>query len=330
MKHCYFKNTCVTDVIQVEGFRGAFNNYILGYCVTNYLESLPLCVRLTSSPVQPFFSGLGQNSTSSCSVFEETCHNVADLFRPHFPFNLVSLSFISCSLVNADLFTLSQLIPHVQGLKMLCFAHSVICVQDGLLSVLLQLFHSNVTSLDLTGIDFTGDRSEHCYSALKKLISPPSGKLDKLSFGGTQNCDKFMSLISGSCSLSTLCIYKPESWISGLCSNTCITRLELKIVLGLEGNRLLPVIPQLMEILKFNKTLIYLGLSYFKAPHDINALRNVTDALSENSTLKNIEMRVWIIGSSASMSCDPDKYVSEFMQRWKINLDPRITWRKFP
>ena len=149
-----------------------------------------------------------------------------------------------------------------------------------------------MTSLDLTETELP----EHCYTALEKLISLPFGRIESLSF---QSSDRLMSVVSGPSSLSTLCISNPQSSISSICCNTCITRLEL---INMEPY----VAPDLVEILKCNKTLLHLKLGSFSVPSQIDALRDVTDALSENSTLQCMEVGVKLHYSAASSSDDPD------------------------
>ena len=70
-----------------------------------------------------------------------------------------------------------------------------------------------------------------------------------------------------------------------------------------------------------------LELYYFEVPDEMGALRVVTDALSENSTLQCMEVWVILPESGADSSHDPDECVSEFMQREQMKHDPRIIWR---
>ena len=312
-KYCNFTNTCIPKLHQVRSSK--FDSYTLGYCIAKYLDKnlAPLCVTLHASPVKPFLTGL--KIASSCSsVIEES--------------GLVSLSFDGCDLFDADLIILSELIPRMQSLKTLALTSCNLSKPSDLLRVLQQLSHSNVTSLKLAGTDF--GMSEDCYTALKKLISVPSGRLESLSFGRTEDCYLLMSLVSGPSSLNTLCIFQPESWISSLCSNTCITRLELSY-----EKRLYPLIPQLVEILNRNTTMLYLKLWFFNMSYDIDieALRILTDALSENSTLQCMEVWVILPGSGAR-SQDPVRYASELMRKpdsrisWKV-INPTISYTSF-
>ena len=325
MKYWVFENTSFTELVKVYmSHLSGFDSYMLGYCIANYLHGVPLYVLLESSPVQPFLSGL--KTASSCSGVIEELHisycrdvNLAE-FSALPLLHTMSLSFSCCRLVSTDLIILSQLIPHLHSLRMLGLTYNG---EDGVLSVLQQLSHSKVTSLDLRGTDFSGDTPEQCYTALSNLISLLSGKLKELYFGRTQNCDRLISLVSaGPSSLNALYILEPESCISSLSSNTCITRLELDSPVRSE-KRLSSVSHQVVEILKRNKTLLHLKLISFKFPGDIDALRVITDALSENNTLQCMEVWVLIVGES----CRSHKFASKYMQKQQINPDAQITWK---
>lgn len=80
------------------------------------------------------------------------------------------------------------------------------------------------------------------------------------------------------------------------------------------------VVSQLVEVLRTNKTLMYLLLPAFTIPGDIDVLRTIVSALHENTTLQRLGLHVQGEGSDD---------VSVYMKtHYKDITDDRITWNK--
>ena len=243
------------------------------------------------------------------------------LLPPHL---LTSLKLFDCSLTNADLIHLSELIPHMTCLKKLDISFNKITDgdQDGLLKILQQLSHSNVTTLDIkdTGLcRLLRDSPHDSYSALKQLVCPSSGKLEELWVGDYDDDDsRLASLVSAPSSLKSLELeYTSLSGhVSSLKNNTCLTKLTLLYYVWSV------LAPHIAQILEHNKTLQHLELKWF-TKHDIDAVRTIVRALPGNNTLQSIGLRISDAGD--------DDEVSRYMRTHheELTLDPRIHYRRF-
>jgi hypothetical protein len=219
---------------------------------------------------------------------------------------------------------LSELIPDLTSLKELSITHNTVTgeQQDGLLKVLQQLYHSNVTSLDIrdTGVVELLDSPHDYMSALRCLIHPSSGKLEHLGVGdyGSTGEDKLVDLLSAPSSLKSLHLATVNipSHAVYLKSNTNLTTLKLD-----SGFKLIPEdqIPAVIDIVNSNRTLKVLVLANFKARGEswIDPLRPLLRALHKNKSLQKIEIR--------TNYTDVSRYMTTHYK--ELTLDSRITWK---
>jgi hypothetical protein len=218
---------------------------------------------------------------------------------------------------------LSELIPHLTSLKELNFTHKTVTgeQQDGLLKVLQQLYHSNVTSLDIrrTGVVELLDSTHDYMSALRYLIHPSSGKLEHLGVGdvGFTGEDKLADLLSAPSSLKSLSLltYSIQQHAVYLKSNTNFTTLELH----LRSSGLLSKfeIPAVIDIVNCNRTLKVLVLDSINAKGEgwIYPLLPLISAIHKNNTLQRINIHI-------------NRDISQCMitHHEELTLDSRITW----
>ena len=169
--------------------------YALGYCLANFHTGVSWKLNMDSTHLSPFISGLRSNMSGIGQSPMSHCADVGELKSQPFR-DLTVLDLMFCTLTNADLVHLSDLIPHMTCLKKLGFRY--IKNSDGnmyhhdLLKILQQLSHSNVVSLDIfkTGFSRMLRESPHVYSsALKQLVCPSSGKLEELAVGDHEDVD---------------------------------------------------------------------------------------------------------------------------------------------
>jgi hypothetical protein len=221
---------------------------------------------------------------------------------------------------------LSELIPCLTSLKELDIAYNTLTgeQQDGLLKVLQQLYHSNVTSLDITetGVVKLLDSPHDYMSALRCLIHPSSGKLEHLGVGdyGSTGEDKLVDLLSAPSSLKSLHLatLNIPSHAVYLKSNTNLTTLKLD-----SGLQQIPEdqIPALIDIVNCNRTLKVLVLRKFNAIDEgwIDPLRPLISALHKNKSLQRIEIHTDYTG-------DVSHYMTTHHK--ELTLDSRITWKQ--
>ena len=315
----------------------ALDTYALGFCISNFHTGVSWSVKIDNHST-PFACGL-KRKTPSVGVIRELhmggcpC-NIGELSTALLPPHLLtSLTLSDCSLTNADLIHLSELITHMTCLKKLDI--SIIDEDlDGLLQILQQLSHSNVTTLNIINTGFCrllSDSPHDYYSALKQLVCPSSGKLEELSVGDDDDDDgddddddddsRLASLVSAPSSLKSLVLWHTSlsGHVSYLKNNTCLTKLTLCIWYGDCSGQA----PHIAQILEHNKTLQHLELKGF-SKHDIDAVRTIVCALPGNNTLQSIGLR--IIGAGRS-----EDEVSRYMRTHheELTLDPRIHYKQF-
>ena len=300
----------------------ALDTYALGFCISNFHIGVSWSVHIGDHST-PFACGL-KRKTPSVGVIRELdmvgcpC-NLGELSTALLPPHLLtSLTLSGCSLTNADLIHLSELIPHMTCLKKLdiCFNEISDGDHDGLLKILQQLSHSNVTTLDIVNTGFCRllrDSPHDYYSALKQLVCPSSGKLEELSVGDINADDdsRLASLISTPSSLKSLELHHTS--LSGhvpyLENNTCLTKL---IVTDYELSR---QAPHIARILEHNKTLQHFELGVFYIDDDIDDMWTIVSALPGNNSLQNIKLLTVGVGGS-------DDEVSSYMKTHHIELIP--------
>ena len=300
----------------------ALDAYALGFCISNFHTGVSWSVHMNDHST-PFVCGL-KRKTPSVGVIRELdmsrcpC-NFGELSIALLPPHLTSLSLYNCSLTNADLIHLSELIPQMTCLKKLNIHDVTNGDQDGLLKILQQLSHSNVTTLSIINTGFCRllrDSSHDYYSALKQLVCPSSGKLEELHVGDRNGDDsRLASLVSATSSLKSLELrYTSLSGhVSSLKNNTCLTKLTLW------HHDWSVQAPHIAQILEHNKTLQHLELRCFPE----SGVRTIVCALPGNNTLQSIVLHITYVGRS-------DDKVSHFMRTYheELTLDPRIHYKR--
>ena len=302
----------------------ALDLYALGYCIANFHTGVPWSV-VNQKLLTPFLCGLKTNAPSVGVIQQLHLSDSPDVHVRELPLNdLIVLRLVLVSLTDADLIYLSEHIPNMTHLKKLHISHLKKDVQsheDGLLKILQQLSHSNVTTLNITETGvcrLLKDSPHDYYSAIKALICPPSGRLEELRVcDGDGEDDTLAGLVSGPSSLKTLelCYPNLSPHVPYLMNNTCLT--TLRIAIGyLSGDDIL----HMVTIVEHNKTLQHLEFGACNVV-DIDSLRTLVGALSSNNTLKSIGIGINGAGYNNVM-------VSSYMRIHHRDLtsDPRVTW----
>ena len=325
-------STSPATTTRVDAIRGytALDTYALGFCISNF-QGVSWSVDMNTHPT-PFVCGL-KRKIPSVGVIRELdmigcpC-NVGELRTALLPPHLLtSLTISDCCLTDADLIHFSEFIPHMTCLKKLDISGNEVTDgdQDGLLKILQQLSHSNVTTLYITDTDFCrllrDSPHDYYYSALEQLVCPSSGKLEELHVGNyddDDNNDRLASLVSARSSLKSLELLctSLSGHVSYLKNNTCLTKLTLWY------NHRSGQTPHIIaQILENNKTLQHLKLEWFHK-RDIDAVRTIVRALPGNNTLQSIGLRISDAG-------DSDDEVSRYMRTHheELTLDPRIHYK---
>ena len=305
--------------------------YALGYCLANFQTgvSWELDMSYTQYLLSPFISGLRSNMPGIGQSHMSHCAAVGEL-KPQ-PFrDLTVLNLMFCTLTNADLVHLSDLIPHMTFLKKLNIRgitdnHRTLYQHD-LIWILQQLSHSNVVSLDISSTGFCRmlRDSPHVYSsALKQLVCPSSGKLEELAVGDNEDVDDgdvndedvddggiLASLVSSPSSLKSLrvCGISLSSHVSHLKDNTCLIQLTIEYSKKWSEE----LFPSIITILEHNKTLQHLDL-YCGSTHrmsiTIDAIQAISSALSNNNSLRTLKISTTITNE---------------IRKKQHQLDPRI------
>ena len=300
-------------------FPSSMDAYALGYCIANFPMGVPWDVLLRGNVHHSFTCGL-QTNTPNVGVIKklgilECPVRFAELeSNPICQLNKLELS--SCQLTNADMVHFSELIPKLTSLNVLYISNNCFTggQQDGLLKVLHQLYHSNVTTLAISNIGL-GEllNSPHDYSsAIKCLIDPSSGKLGYLGIGESKNnlVDSLLvDLLSAPSSLKflSLCISCLSLHVEYL-KNTRLGGLQLS------HWDLSSQVPYLVDIVTHNKTLRTLYIQELT----INTVRPLVCAIHGNKTLQNIILRIKGLRDSAS------EYMTTHHR--DLTLDTRIRW----
>ena len=295
----------------------ALDLYALGYCVANFHTGVPWNLGI-SQHLTPFLCGLKTNVPSVGVITRLHLCDSPDVDVRALPLNdLIVLKLQGLSLTDADLIPLSEHIPHMTNLNELVMKENQV-PKDGLLKILQQLSNSNVTTLNITrtGVCSSLKDSPHdYYSAIKALICPPSGRLEKLHVGDEGGDDDTLAgLVSGPSSLKTLVLYYPNlsAHVPYLVNNTCLTTLRIKTAETVD------IIRHVVTIVEHNKTLQHLEFGPCSV-RDIDSLRTLVGALSSNDTLKSILVGISNIGGG---------FASDYMETHHrdLALDPRVTW----
>ena len=323
-----FKETSQTMVF--EGMLSPpLDLFALGYCIAHSPIGLCWNVKLISEPLMPLTCGLQSNVPGTGVITHLRLAGRVVLDTLHGDLKWYPLQGVKkvqldmCRLKPPDWICLSKLIPLVPYLKEL----SVIeCHVDEvcLLMLLRQLSHSSVTSLGISASDFFGPSTisfPHAHLlALRNLIDPMFGKLKRLKVITNENSfrygsDRLASLVSSHSSLETLVISGEDlsPYVKCLKGNVNLTTLCL------DG------VPHgMVEIVKHNKTLLYLELQWH-AYNFMTSLRMLAEALRGNNTLRGVKL---LLGRRMSVSEYVKTYVGPHSQCQleELAVDPRIVW----
>ena len=271
---------------------------------------------------------------------------------------LTSLCLTQCFLNNSDMIELSHLILRMTSLKQLNISHNRLH-NNGLEKVLQSLSNNNInlTTLDITDTGFCRSPSRSLLIALKRLINPSSGKLKELVIGEnsvptfnrplsrnsiiikqyfefieklkdlfTKDNSRLVDILCGESSLHSLSFHSPTQLSLYRLANyrtTCLTTLSLKC------DRMLVSVTDfsiaVLKILSNNRTLKYLAISSFYLPEEQNALQPIVLSLRQNTTLKKLEVSVFLEGLK------PDSSVSKLIRKKykKLSHDSRILWKSY-
>ena len=299
----------------------ALDLYALGYCIANFHTGVTWSVKIHEH-LTPFLCGLKTNVPSVGVITQLHLIHSTDVDVRALPLNDLIVFKLQClSLTDADLILISEHIPHMTNLNELVIKDSQV-PKDGLLKILQQLTHSNVTTLDITrtGVCSSLKDSPHdYYSVIKALICPPSGRLEELHVGDRGGDDDTLAgLVSGPSSLKTLVLYSPNlsPHVPYLVNNTCLTTLHIETAVTVDNIR------HLVTIVEHNKTVKHLQFGPCNV-RDIDSLRTLVGALSSNNTLKSIQVGIrnnkFIEGNIIAVDC-----MNTHLRDLTL-LDPRVT-----
>ena len=304
--------------------------YALGYCIANFPMGVSWSVTLGGNVHHSFTCGL-QTNTPSVGVIEKmyilNCQVRFTELKSNPIYQVSLLLLFNCQLTNADMVLLSELIPQLTCLRVLYIEQNHVTdgQQEGLLKVLQQLHHSNVTQLDISNTGL-GEllNSPHDYSsAIKRLIDPSSGKLKFLGVGENDDSsvdNALVDLLSAPSSLQDL-------FLDTSCLSLHVEHLKNNTQLRVLYLHHLDIsqVPYLADVVCHNKTIHYLTIyKLLLTEQNIDAVRPLVSAIHGNRTLKRIELQIKGLG-------DSDKAVSDYMTTHyrDLTLDSRITW-KYP
>ena len=304
--------------------------YALGYCIATFPMGVSWGVTLRGNVHHSFTCGL-QTNTPSVGVIESmsivNCPVRFTELKSNPIYQIIVLLLSNCQLTNADMVLLSELIQQLTCLRTLFIPnnHATDGEQEGLLKVLHQLYHSNVTHLNISNTGL-GEllNSPHDYSsAIKRLIDPSSGKLKRLGVGEIDDSsvdNALVDLLSAPSSLKDL-------FLDTSCLSLHVEHLKNNTQLRVLYLHHLDIsqVPYLADVVCHNKTIHYLTIyKLLLTEQNIDAVRPLVSAIHGNRTLKRIELQIKGLG-------DSDKAVSDYMTTHyrDLTLDSRITW-KYP
>ena len=272
------------------------DEYALGYCISSIATRMTWKVVIygddedfpsTEYFTKPFMI----NNSPSAGVIEQLSFSNVRLqlyeFK-HLPLQEIRILKLSCcELTNTDLLCLCELITNMPSLEELDISDNIFTPQDdGLLKVLQQLSHSNVTSLNVENTGFYSlfqSNSTHDYlSALKSLINPSSGRLLKLS------ADDNYSKRIGDGTFESLLF--PSS-LRTVTSNYVYVEDN---TLTLDANpRLSPdLVTKIVKHITFQHLRISNLYCAEKAQEEDHLISAITDALQENTTLQRVDVHI--------------------------------------
>ena len=288
----------------------ALDAYATGFCIANFYTKATrkVCIFYNSTH---FMCGLKKKTSRASIDLLDMNYCVVDgsALKAILPYHVSFLRLAGCIFTNADLIHISKLIPDMTSLESfhLHFRDDFNYedLDHGLFHILQQLLHSNVTNLTLTYTGFCRslrDSPHYLSSALKKLVCPSSGILKYLDVGNTSGGDDddsddsglLASLVSAPSSLKSLTLESTSlsGHVSYLKNNTCLTELDFSPI-DWSGQ-----VAHMVQILKHNKTLQHLNLS-FDIDDDIDAMKTIImEALPKNQNLRSVVITMSDAGES--------------------------------
>ena len=300
--------------------------YALGYCIATFPMGVSWDVRLRGNLHHSFTCGL-QTNTPSVGVIERmhiiNCPVKFTELKSNPIYQLTRLLLIHCQLTNADMVLLSELIPQLTCLRRFSIQqnHATDGLQEGLLKVLHQLCHSNVTTLDIseTGLGELLNSPHDYSSAIKRLIDPSSGKLEFLGVGEVDDSsvdNALVDLLSAPSSLKTLLLFTSclSLHVEHLKNNTQLLTLELYHF------DMIPQVPYLVDIISHNKNICDVTV-YNKCLLTEQNIEPLFNAFHESRTLERVKLNIQGLGVS-------NKAVSTTHHR-DLKLHSRITWKNW-
>ena len=320
------KSLSATAIVNAQS-PTSLDAYALGYCIATFPMGVSWDVRLRGNVHHSFTCGL-QTNTPSVGVIEKmlisNCPVRFTELKSNPIYQINTLLLANCQLTNADMVLLSELIPQLtclRGLSIL-YNHATDGQQEGLLKVLHQLYHGNVTHLNIanTGLGELLNSPHDYSSAIKRLIDPSSGKLKYLSVGEDDDSsvdNALVDILSAPSSLKDISLHTSclSLHVEHLKNNTQLRVLYLRPFV-------IPQVLYLADVVSHNKTIHYLTIYKFLfTEQNIDAVRPLVSAIHGNRTLKRIELQIDGLG-------DTNKAVSDYMttHHRDLTLDSRITW----
>ena len=307
----------------------SLDTYALGYCIATFPMGVSWDVTLEGNVHHSFTCGL-QTNTTSVGVIERmyilNCPVRLTELKSNPIYQVNGILLLNCQLTNADMVLLSELIQQLTCLSLLSipYNHATDGEQEGLLNVLHQLCHSNVTHLDIANVGL-GEllNSPHDYSsAIKRLIDPSSGKLEFLGVGENDDSsvdNALVDLLSAPSSLKDLHLRTSclSLHVEHLKNNTQLRMLVL------HHFDMIPQVPYLVDIISHNKTICDVAvIKCLLTEQNIDTVRPLVNAIHGNRTLERIELHIKGFG-------DSNEAVSDYMttHHRDLTLDSRITWK---
>ena len=314
----------------------ALDAYATGFCIANFYTQVSGLVNVFRFST-PFMCGLKKRTsmTPRATISRLDMYDCAvdgSVLKEILPYHVSFLRFHDCSFTNADLIHLSKLIPNMTSLEILeLYFDKNVNYKDldhGLFHILQQLFHSNVTSLEVAYPGFCRslrDSPHDLSSVLKTLVCPSCGKLEDLSVGSACVVDDddddsglLASLVSAPSSLKSLTLGSTSlsGHVSYLKNNTCLTKLGFfPWPIDWSGQ-----VAHMVQILEHNKTLQHLELGF--GIEDIDVMKTIImEALPKNQNLLSVAISMSSVG-------DSDDEISSYMRTCheELTQDQRIEY----
>ena len=287
--------------VAIRYFHTVLDCYAVGYCISNFHTGVSWSVVIKGEKVlTPFFCGLNTN-VPSVGVIEKLCiEDCEDINFREFPLVLLHVTVLKVFLCGD--YNLSEFISNMTCLKELDIGYNNF-TEDGMLETLQQLLYSNVTTLNIVNTGFCKylmHSHYDFYSALKFLICPSSGKLEKLHVGYNDDddySDSLASLVSAPSSLKYLSlVFQSPSGLSPhipyLQNNTCLTTLHIwmnHVLYGTTDHD--KIFLGIAEIVEHNKTIQHLVIGKVVYVEKMDSLRTLVSAISQNKTLLSIKIQ---------------------------------------